>query len=1207
MLQIKHISKQYKTGDLVQMALNDVTLNFRDNEFVSILGPSGSGKTTLLNIVGGLDRYDSGDLIINNVSTKNYKDRDWDSYRNHTIGFVFQSYNLIPHQTVLANVELALTIGGISKKERKKRALDALEQVGLRDQAHKKPNQMSGGQMQRVAIARALVNNPDILLADEPTGALDTETSVQVMELLKEVAHDRLVIMVTHNPELAEEYSTRIVKLKDGKIIDDSDPFVPDVAGLEPPKHKNLGKSSMSFLTALSLSLNNLMTKKARTILTAFAGSIGIIGIALILSLSTGFQNYIDKIQEDTLSSYPLSVYEETADITSALLSMVSEQGEAKGNDIVAEQQYISTMFSNIGTNDLKSFKTYLEENEDEVNEMVSLVQYQYSVQPMVFTVDCNDEIAQLNPNTLLSSISGTSSSMMMSTTTSSVFYQMIDDKKMLEDQYDVLAGEWPDAYDEAVLVLSEPNGISDLLVYCLGLRDDAELKDMMAKLMAGESVETTNESMEFTYEELMDISLKVVDATDTYKYNAEYDIYEDMSKDQDYMQDVYDNALDLKIVGIVCAKEGTTSMSLSPGVAYTRALTEYVISKAEESEIVQKQMADREVDVFSGKRFDDDSEDSGLDFGDMISVDTDMLSDAFGVNISEDDISAMTQGYMTEISSAITTDTSAAQNAFNSTLVTMTTDMLNDYVDNNYNAMMQCAVIKMSDVETVVNTYMQSSDCQALLASLEASYLIPKDTFATMYSELLKGILQGYIGMAAVNQGTGSIPSQGTIDIPTQGTTDIPTQDTTDSTVQDGTGSDTSNDVDADTNVDSSTDENTDTSTSADTSDVAVSASTEDMTNDTDAGISTVTEGESSTDSGINTESESSTDAGINTVTESESNTENGIVADNGTTTIPDVTTQGSTSMFPQTSTELSAVLTKELVATLVPQLTGQDAIVSASEEIASVMTEAVMQKTILTKVGELTGELMGSMASAFNVDQDAIAGAFNFDLSEEELTRLMEAMTSGSVEKNADNNLLTLGYQSLDEPTSISFYFMDFDSKESFVNFLKDYNEKMEAVDEDKVINYTDITGILMSSVSTIVDSVTYVLIAFVSISLIVSSIMIGIITYISVLERTKEIGVLRAIGASKGNISSIFNAETFIVGLFSGLLGVGVTSALIPPINYIIHTLTGNTDINAVLPLVSATILTVLSIVLTLISGLIPSKQAAKKDPVLALRSE
>lgn len=1126
MLQIKNIAKQYKTGDLIQTALNDVSLNFRDSEFVSILGPSGSGKTTLLNIIGGLDRYDSGDLIINNVSTKNYKDRDWDSYRNHTIGFVFQSYNLIPHQTVLANVELALTIGGISKKERKRRALDALEQVGLKEQAHKKPNQMSGGQMQRVAIARALVNNPDILLADEPTGALDTETSVQVMELLKEVAHDRLVIMVTHNPELAEQYSTRIVRLKDGNIIDDSDPFEPDVAGMEPPKHKNLGKSSMSFTTALSLSLNNLMTKKARTILTAFAGSIGIIGIALILSLSTGFQNYIDKIQEDTLSSYPLTVYKETADVTSALLSIVSEKGEEKQGDIVEEQQYISTMFSNVGTNDLKSFKKYLEENEEKVDELTTLVQYQYSVQPMIFTEDCNDEIAQLNPNTLLSMMGGGSSTMMMSANASSVFYQMLDDRSMLEGQYDVLAGKWPEAYDEAILVLSEPNAISDLLVYCLGLRDDAELRDMLTKLMAGEKVEKETQSMEFTYQDLMDISLKVVDASDTYKYNSEYDIYENMSEDQDYMRKVYEDALNLKIVGVVCPKEGTTTMSLTTGVAYTSALTDYVIQQANESEIVQKQLADREVDVFSGKRFDDDSDESGLNFADMITVDTDMLSSAFGTTIDQNDISNMTQDYMQDISSSVTTDTSAAKKAFDSTLVTMATNMLNEYVDKNYNSVTQCAFIKMSDVDGLVNGYMQSADCQTLLAALESSYLIPKDTFATMYSELLKGMMQGYIAMAAIDSEGGNIPGMdGTV------TPDIPDQ------------------------------------------------------GETDPGeIENPDQGESE-------------------------NPDQGEIEnpDQETLDIPEVHT--TSEIVPPTVgvTEASAVLTKELIASLVPQLTSQDAVSAASAQIASVMTEAVMKKDVLTKVGELTGQLMGTMANAFHVDQSAIAGAFSFNLSEEELTRLMSAMTASGVEKNSDTNLQSLGYQDKEEPSSISFYFVDFDSKELFVDFIQDYNDDMQDIDEEKVISYTDITGILMSSVSTIVDSVTYVLIAFVSISLIVSSIMIGIITYISVLERTKEIGVLRAIGASKKNISSIFNAETFIVGLFSGLLGVGVTALLIIPINQIIHSLTGNMDINAVLPVQSAMILTVLSIILTLISGLIPSKQAAKKDPVLALRSE
>ena len=1102
MLQIKNISKQYKTGDLVQDALKDVSLNFRDNEFVSILGPSGSGKTTLLNIIGGLDRYDSGDLIINHVSTKNYKDRDWDSYRNHTIGFVFQSYNLIMHQTVLSNVELALTIGGISKKERKARALKALDEVGLKEQAHKKPNQMSGGQMQRVAIARALVNNPDILLADEPTGALDTETSVQVMELLKKVAKDRLVIMVTHNPELAEEYSTRIVKLKDGKVTDDSDPFILDVKDMIEPEHKNLGKAKMSIFTAFALSFNNLLTKKARTLLTSFAGSIGIIGIALILSLSTGFQNYIDKIQEDTLTSYPLTITSETADTTSMLLSMVSERGESTGKDTVRERQYISNMFSKIGTNDLTSFKKHLEKNENKVDEMVNLVDYQYSVSPMIYTIDCNEEVTQLNPSTMMASMMGTSSPMMsMSSMSSSVFAEMLDDPDTIHSQYDVLAGRWPKKYDEVILVLPEPNGMPDLLVYSLGLRDDKELIDMVSKIMAGEKVEETNEPLEWTYEELLDLQLRLVNPTDKYKYNETYKVYEDMSTDASYMQKIYDEALELKVVGIVCAKEGTKTGRLMSGVSYTKELTEYVIEQASESEIVKKQLADREVDVFSGKRFDDESQDAGLDFQDMISVDTEMLSSAFGTTVSEKDISNMTEGYIGEISKAITADNTNAKKAVSDTFITFATNMLNEYITANANPTTGIAMIQMSQVDGVVNAFMAKESSQQALANLEAAYLVPKATYQAMYTEFLKGMLQGVITIQNVQKPENN---------------------------QGGT-----------------------------------------------AGSMTPGGGNSGA-------------TGDTAGTVQEIQTREGV--------------QPGGNMQ-----DMSAMLHQAAVEQIVVGVVSQEAIATAIDQLATGMTEAVMQKTILSKVGELSGKLVSTIATSFNVDQEKIAGAFKFDMTEEEIARLMQTMTASSVEKNADTNLLSLGYQEIDKPTSISFYFKDFEAKERFLDFLDGYNDKMEKEDDEKVIKYTDLTGILMSSVKTIVDSVSYVLIAFVSISLIVSSIMIGIITYISVLERTKEIGVLRAIGASKKNISSIFNAETFIVGLCAGLLGIGVTASLVPPINYIIHSLTGNMDINAVLPIRAAIVLVILSIILTLIGGLIPSRQAAKKDPVLALRSE
>ena len=1057
MLQIKNISKQYKTGDLIQNALKNVSLNFRNNEFVSILGPSGSGKTTLLNIIGGLDRYDNGDLIINNVSTKNYKDRDWDSYRNHTIGFVFQSYNLIPHQTVLANVELALTIGGISKKDRRKMALDALDKVGLKNQAHKKPTQMSGGQMQRVAIARALVNNPDILLADEPTGALDTETSVQVMELLKKVAKDRLVIMVTHNPELAENYSTRIVRLKDGEIIGDTNPFNVNEKTLEKPKHKNLGKASMAITTALSLSFNNLLTKKGRTILMSFAGSIGIIGIALILSLSTGFQNYIDKIQEDTLSSYPLTITAETADTTSMLLSMVEGSEKEGTGETVKESQNVTDMFSKIGTNDLKSFKTYLEENQESVDKMVSLVQYQYSVSPLIYTKDSANKITKLNPSDLLSNITGSSlasSSSIMPASKMTVFNEIVDNQDMIDSQYKILKGKMPENFDEVILILPSENEISDLLAYSLGLREQKELENMITKILSGEKVENKNEPLELTYEELMQLPLKLVNATDTYKYNSKYKIYEDMTEDENFMKDVYEEALDIKIVGIVCPKDSSNATSLMSGIGYTKELTKYVIDQAADSKIVKKQLDDEDVNVFSNKKFTDEEKNTGLNFEDMISIDKELLSSAFGVKISEADISKMTQGYMTQISNAITTDTTKAQTAFNNNLTKLTTNLLNDYI--NKNAVAGVATMKLSDVDNVINEYLNSEDSKAILKELEENYTIPQENFKTMYSELIKGCLTGYIKtMSAGNE-------------------------------------------------------------------------------------------------------------------------------------------------------EQGAFFTSSAVDEIVKAFTSQELVVNTSKTISAKMTEATMQKTVLTKVGDLTSNLMKSMASAFKVDESKIASAFKFDLNEDELKRLFQTMSSTKTD-SAESNLIALGYQNLEDPTAISFYFNDFDSKELFTDFIEEYNNEMEKENDEKVIKYTDVTGILMSSVKVIVDSVSYVLIAFVSISLIVSSIMIGIITYISVLERTKEIGVLRAIGASKKNISSIFNAETFIVGLFSGILGIVVSLLLLIPINSVIHNLTNNSAITAVLPARGGIILIILSVILTLIGGLIPSKAAAKKDPVLALRSE
>lgn len=1118
MLKIKNISKTYKTGSLVQEALSDVSLNLRDNEFVAILGPSGSGKTTLLNIIGGLDRYDEGDLIINNVSTKNYKDRDWDTYRNHTIGFVFQSYNLIPHQSVLSNVELALTIGGISRKERRKRALNALAEVGLEDQAHKKPNQMSGGQMQRVAIARALVNNPDILLADEPTGALDSKTSVQVMELLKKVAQNRLVVMVTHNPELANEYANRIVNLKDGKIVSDSNPYIVPDTPLE-KKTKKVKKAHMSYLTALSLSFNNLLTKKGRTILTAFAGSIGIIGIALILSLSTGFQNYIDKIQEDTLSSYPLTINSETADTTSAILSMVADRREHQTEgDVVRERQYLTTMFSSIGSNDLKSLKEYLEDHKEDYNEYVTNINYTYSIKPLIYTIDAADKIVKLNPSSLLGSIYSSSATSMISafsTGGGSIFAEMNDDLDSYRDQYDVLAGRWPESYNEMIIVLSEPNSISDLLVYSLGLRDTSELKTIITNVMAGEEAGVDNEPQEFTYADLMNIDMRLILPPRVYKYNVQYNVYEDMSSDDDYMRDLYNRSLRLNIVGIMCAKDD--SSALSTGVNYRKALTQYVIDECGDTSIVEKQLRNKDIDVFSNKHFDEENKDNEeqLDFQDMISVDEDILKNAFKVNVKEDDFKfdMISENQMADIVF------SAAKDA---------ADMINNAPDRTTILGLLTAVntqlltTKITGYEFTHVTTIDQSGVYLLINSEELN-AVADSINAQAYKDAVKAII----------------------------------------------------DVMKQTNPEAA-------------------AMSEMIYMLNDQQYARLAEGVKS----MFVDYYEQIKKDISFI--KDEGTEDGKIA-------YAVDGTNNTVTYGSTLTNTSLLLT---------ETTTNPTALANTAQVANEIMENLLTYMIAAQIGVATGKMMAPMAESLSslgdlfskdfmtVDTDAFSKAFKFNLDQDELSRLMETMMQGSDEKSFKKNLITLGYQDVDDPTSISFYFKDFDSKEQFLDFLKAYNE---SVDEDTKVRYTDITGILMSSVKTIVDVVTYVLIAFVSISLVVSSIMIAVITLISVLERTKEIGILRAMGASKRNVSSIFSAETFIIGLLSGLLGVGVTLALLPPINAIIHNVADNNDVNAVLPTEGAIALIIIAVVLTIIAGFIPSKKAAKQDPVIALRTE
>ena len=1187
MLQIKDICKKYVTGELVQTALDGVSLNLRDNEFVAILGPSGSGKTTLLNVIGGLDRYDSGDLVINGISTKKYTDRDWDSYRNHTIGFVFQSYNLIPHQSVLANVELALTISGISPGERRKRAAKALEDVGLGNQLHKRPNQMSGGQMQRVAIARALVNDPDILLADEPTGALDSETSVQVMELLKEVSKDRLVVMVTHNPELAEDYANRIVRVKDGKILGDTNPYEVDEENLAVPEHKNMGKSSMSFITALALSFNNLWTKKARTLLTAFAGSIGIIGIALIMSLSTGFQRYIDKIQSDTLSNYPLTIQSETADMTAAMASfgaMASSEEEAEPGT-VAEQPMITQMFAQIGSNDLGSFKAHLEENYDSIGHTINDIKFGYGVKPRIYAADTQEDITQVNPATLMGKLTG--NSMMSAYLDSDIFQEMIGNIELLESQYDVLRGRWPESYDELIVVLQEPNQISDYMAYTLGLKDMDELDEMIAQVMSGQEVTDTGETMQWTYDDLMALEFRLVAVPDMYRYNAEYCVWEDMSEDEAYMKKLVDGGEVLKIVGIVCPKDGVSTTALSTGIAYTSDLTHHVIDVSSQSEIVQSQLADETVDVFTGTGFDEDS-DSALSFQNMISVDGDAISSAFGMNVSSDSVLAMLQSYLNDVLHTLEVDTAPAQNEFMNTLTAFSTEMLQQFVVGNADEHGKARLL-LTDADLIVDNYLASESALAQMEAMGAAYSLPADTFAQVYRPLMIGMLTNYVA-SEIGEKEPEVPE-----------TTLPTE-VPDGTEAPATEPEQENTEPAETTVPTQPEETTaptevtqpeETMVPTEATQPEETAAPTEATQpgETVAPAETTQPEETAAPTEM-VQPDMAEDPAVLNITEPT------ISAD---VLRPDLDIQLDTNDF-------YAEITAEDVDSIVSDYLSSSMVTGTSAVMSAKMMEATVRSTIIRQVATFGDRLSAYIGSSLTVDQNKIASAFQFNMNEEELRRLMEAMSSQNKEASATANLQSLGYADLAEPTSMAIYLTDFAAKEEFLDFLDSYNADMEAAEkEDQVIRYTDVTGIMMSSVRTIIDSVSYALIAFVAVSLVVSSIMIGIITYISVMERTKEIGVLRAIGASKRNISQVFNAETFIIGLCSGLIGIGVTLLLLIPGNQLIHSLTNNPDITAQLPVVNALVLIVLSVLLTLIGGFIPAKQAAKKDPVIALRSE
>ena len=1064
MLQLKKIHKQYKTGDLVQTALDKVSLNLRDCEFVAILGPSGSGKTTLLNIIGGLDRYDSGDLIINGISTKKYTDRDWDSYRNHTIGFVFQSYNLIPHQTVLANVELALTISGVSGAERRRRATEALQKVGLGNQLHKHPTEMSGGQMQRVAIARALVNDPDILLADEPTGALDSETSIQVMELLKEVAKDRLVVMVTHNPELAHQYATRIVQLKDGVIRSDTDPYEPDTAQLAPPVHKSMGRSSMSPLTSLSLSFNNLLTKKARTLLTAFAGSIGIIGIALIISLSAGVNQYIDDTERSTLSEYPLQILSSGMDLTSMLTSgsPASASGTTAEEGMVPVRQLITQMVAGITSNDLKSLKTYLGSDDCTIAEDATSIEYSYNVQPQIYREDDDGSIRQVNPDSSLSSlgISSTSStnSMMSSMMNTSVFYQLPESDELYNSQYEVKAGRWPEKYNECVAVLGADGTITDYALYALGLRDSAELDKMIQQFAQNQNVDVPTDFKTYRYSDFIGIQFKLVNAADRYLRDDDHNAWVDKSDDKDFMKSLVASSETLTVVGVVQPKEDASASMLSSGIAYPAALTQHVIAAAADSQMVKDQLASPSINVMNGEPFGAEDA-SAFDMSSLFRIDTDMLKSAFQFDTSK-----------------LNFDLSGAF------------DLDNGSVD--LGSLLDPDDFQL-DLDLTETPDLDMSTLTDLFANMDLS--VSEDKMQELAQKVLVGYKDYVIGNGILNLNKISF------------------------------------------------------------SQYLKSDAFKTLMNDA--------MGELFDQDALQAQFSEAMQTAMSTLMESY-------------------------------SSQISETLQTQLGSAMQTAMT-------------ELMTQ--MSQNIQSQMQQSFSQLGSQMESALKIDAAAFQKAIQFNMSEDDLTDLMKsAMLSSTA--TYDSNLQTLGYADLDAPSQIKIYPQDFDHKASVVAKLDAYNDNMRSQGaDDKVIQYTDVVGTLMTSVTEIINMISNMLVAFVSISLVVSSIMIGVITYISVLERRKEIGILRAIGASKRNISEVFNAETFIIGLCSGVMGIVLSEILLIPGNMLIQKISNGTNVVARLPLNAALVLIVLATVLTILGGFIPAKGASRSDPVKALRSE
>ncbi|WP_276914757.1 ATP-binding cassette domain-containing protein [Parvibacter caecicola] len=1182
MLRLENIRKSYKTGDFVQVALNDVSLTFRDNEFVSILGPSGSGKTTLLNIIGGLDHYDSGNLIIDGISTKQYKDRDWDAYRNNRIGFVFQSYNLIPHQTILANVELALTLSGVSREERRRRATAELTRVGLGDHLHKKPSQLSGGQMQRVAIARALVNDPEILLADEPTGALDSATSIQIMDLLTEIANDRLVIMVTHNPELADQYSTRIVNLADGVILDDSDPYTPTAAEAarqaKPPR-----RTSMSFLTALSLSFNNLMTKKGRTVMTAFAGSIGIIGIAAILALANGVNAYIKSVEEDTLSLYPLQIMSTGLDMTSMMMgsmglgdeegddqALASTDGDGADKGTVREMPIITRMFSSIGANDLAALKEYFDSGESDINQYVQTIDYTYDVTPRIFLVtdetalaatageepkdDAGEEAPddggatdgaegeksqenlgyrQINPDVSLSPLgisSGMSSNSLMSMSMSTdQFSQLLGDSSIVEPQYDVVAGHWPQAYNEVVLVLSGQGRSSDYLLYLLGLKDYSQLEAMVRQFANEEEVVVPEGETEVTYEQIMGVKLRVVNPADFYRYDDEYKVWVNKSDDDAFMARLVEEGEELVIAGIVRPNPDAKVTALSSGLYYSPDLITHLVEYAEGTTIVKDQLADPKIDVFNGRPFDE-QEDAGDDFAmdSLFTIDNEALEKAFTFDTSK---LSMDMGGLANMDLSSALPPMGNMDFGNFDLSGM------DMSDMDFSGLdLSKLDLSSVDLSKIDMSDLDLSGIQVNPEDLSDAVTVNPQAVTEMSAALADGFFQkmtdpefqkAYLEAYPDGAGNYSLMMQYYMTTPEA---------------------------------------------------QAIAAQYMPQVIDTSKLGETISQ------------------VLVPQITQA--------VA---TQLAPKLAEAISTQMVPvltqAIATQVSQQMSKMISEQLVPQI--QQQVQSAMTTYMKQVADVLAQQTQAAVEDAMSG-MMDSMGDAFSVDEDAFADAFQFNMNQEELTELFMSMMRVE-EASYDNNLGKLGYADFAKPSAIDIYPKDFESKEKVIEILDGYNQQMaDAGEEDKEITYTDLVGTLMSSVTTIVNMISYVLIAFVAISLVVSSIMIGVITYISVLERKKEIGILRSIGASKGDVSRVFNAETVIEGLVAGLLGVGVTALVCIPANAIVYAVNGVPNV-AQLPWQAAVVLVLISVFLTTVAGLMPASSASRKDPVEALRSE